>query len=85
MLTDFDIDCGEVLRGHHLRFTGLRMDGTSDDFIHSDYSEHTDGKPVHPMCSLAYTLTPELDDYALPDGRDVDFTIMLDPPPDPAT
>jgi hypothetical protein len=81
---DFDIDCGEVLRGHELRFTGLRRDGTTDDSIHVDYSEHTDGKPVHPMWSLTYTLTPELDDDALPDGRDVDITIELDPPPDPA-
>ena len=84
MLRDFDIDCGEVLRDHDLRFTGLRLDGTSDDRMHRDYSEHTDGKPVHAMWSLTYTLTPELDDDALPDGRDVDFTVALDPPPDPA-
>lgn len=84
MLRDFDINCGEVLRGHDLRFTGLRRDGTSDDPDHKDYSEHTDGKPVHSMWSLTYTLTPEIDDDALPDGRDVDITLSLDPPPDPA-
>jgi len=78
----FDLDCGEALGGRRLVATGIRVDGTSDDRIHADYSEHTDGKPVHAMVSLTYRLTP-----ALPEaygGRDLYATVRLDPPADPA-
>lgn len=84
MLPKFNIHCGPVLRGHELHLTGLRVDGTSDDSIHADYSEHRSGKPVHSMVSLTYTLTPGLASDDLPDGREIDVEVTLDPPAEPA-
>ena len=84
MLPEFNVHCGPVLRGHELHLTGLRVDGTSDDSIHADYSEHRSGKPVHPMVSLTYTLTPGLASDDLPDGREIDVEVTLDPPAEPA-
>lgn len=78
----FDLPCGEALGGRRLTSTGLRLDGTSDDAVHADYSEHTDGKPVHPMMSLTYRLEPALPEYD--DGRALYATVRLDPPADPA-
>ena len=49
MFPGFEIDCGEVLEGHRLLATGLRVDGMSDDDDHADYSEHSPGKPVYPI------------------------------------
>ncbi len=80
--TTFEIDCGEVLAGHHLVATGLRVDGMSDDAVHADYSQHREGKPVHPMVSLTYRITPEIRTADLA-GRDVDAAIRLEPPADP--
>ena len=80
---ELSIECGEVLRGHRLRFTGLRADGLSDDTFHSDYTEHHAGKPVHPLASLTYELTPGLLDETYPDGRYLDVTVELTPPADP--
>ena len=77
---NFDVDCGDVLPGHRLVATGLRIDGSSDDDNHADYSEHRSGKPVHAMASLTYVVTP-----ALPadlGGRDVDVRVRLTPPAD---
>ena len=79
-----NVHCGPVLRGHELHLAGLRVDGTSDDSIHADYSEHRSGKPVHPMVSLTYTLTPGLASDDLPDGREIDVEVTLDPPAEPA-
>ena len=78
----FTLDCGEAFDGRRLIATGLRLDGASDDDMHADYSEHSDGKPVHPMVSLTYQITPALpeDDF----GRDMYATVRLDPPADPA-
>ena len=67
-----------------LHVTGLRVDGTSDDSIHADYSEHPSGKPVHPMVSLTYTLTPGLVSDDLPDGREIDVEVTLDPTAEPS-
>lgn len=78
----FDVDCGDVLPGHRLFATGLRVDGRSDDDDHAGYSEHRSGKPVHAMASLTYVITP-----ALPTdlgGRDIDVRVRLTPPADTA-
>ncbi len=78
----FNLDCGEALDGRHLIATGLRLDGTSDDDMHAHYCEHTESKPVHPMVSLTYQLTPALPEDGL--DRDIYATVQLDPPADPA-
>lgn len=78
----FEVDCGDVLSGHRLVVTGLRVDGTSDDPVHADYSQHREGKPVHPMVSLTYRIEPVLP-FLVPTGRDLDARIRLDPPADP--
>jgi hypothetical protein len=78
----FDLDCGEAFGGRRLIATGLRLDGLSDDHIHADYSEHVDGKPVYPMVSLTYRITPALP--AASNARDIYATVRLDPPADPA-
>jgi hypothetical protein len=78
----FDLDCGDVLGGHRLIATGIRVDGASDDRFHADYSEHVEGKPVCPMVSLTYRITPALPEPG--DGRDIYATVRLDPAPDPA-
>jgi vacuolar-type H+-ATPase subunit B/Vma2 len=44
----FDLDCGDLLGGRRLVATGIRVDGTSDDDVHADYSGHVEGKPVCP-------------------------------------
>lgn len=84
MLLAFDVDCGEAIPGHRLLAKGLRKDGYSDDGMHSDYSHHYQGKPVHRMVSLEYALVPGLSAQQL-DGsrRDVDAVVTLDPPADP--
>lgn len=84
MLPEFNVHCGQVLRGHDLHLTGLRVDGTSDDSMHADYSEHQPGKPVHPMVSLTYIFTPGLASDDLPDGRGIDVEVTLEPPAEPA-
>ncbi|WP_127481169.1 hypothetical protein [Nocardioides pantholopis] len=78
----FEVDCGEVLSGRRLYATGLRVDGTSDDVVHADYSGHVDGKPVHPMVSLTYRIEPALPHLAST-GRDIDAEIRVEPPADP--
>lgn len=83
MIHEFEVDCGEVLGGHRLLATGLRLDGTSDDAVHADYSEHRPDKPVHPMMSLTYVIVPGLDSTTLR-GREVDAEIHIEPPADPA-
>lgn len=79
----FHLDCGEVLAGHRLIATGIRVDGLSNDRAHADYSEHAEGKPVHSMVSLTYRITPALPEN---DGgrRDIYATVRLDPPADPS-
>ncbi len=77
----FDLDCGDVLGGRRLIATGIRVDGTSGDRVHADYSEHVEGKPVCPMVSLTYRITPALPEPG--DGRDIYATVRFDPAPDP--
>lgn len=77
----FGVDCGDVLLGHRLTATGLRRDGLSNDGVHADYAGHTPGRPVHPMASLTYRITPVLVEGD--SWRDVDATVSLDPPADP--
>lgn len=81
---DLDVDCGEALPDCTFRATGLRFDGFSNDEMLADYSAHRDGKAVHKMVSLTYTLTPGLPSGALPEGRDVNAEIILTPPADPS-
>ena len=83
MIPGFEIDCGEVLEGHRLLATGLRVDGMSDDHALAEYSEHSPGEPVHPMVSLTYVIVPGLG--ATPTrGRDVDAEVRIEPPADPS-
>lgn len=79
---EFEIDCGEVLEGHRLLATGLRVDGRSDDAVHADYSEHTPGKPAFPMVSLTYVIVPALEPATLR-GRDIDAEVRIEPAADP--
>jgi hypothetical protein len=81
MLVAFEVDCGDAIPGHRLLANGLREDGFSDDSMLGDYSHHYDGKPVHRMVSVDYTLVPGLESQEL-DGshRDVDAIVTLDPP-----
>lgn len=83
MFPGFEIDCGEVLEGHRLLATGLRVDGMSDDDDHADYSEHSPGKPVYPMVSLKYVIVPGLNSTTVR-GRDVDAVVRIEPPADPS-
>jgi hypothetical protein len=76
----FDLDCGDAFGGRRLIATGIRVDGTSDDDVHADYSEHVEGKPVCPMVSLTYRITPALPEPG--DGRDIYATVRIDPAPD---
>lgn len=78
----FEVDCGEVLAGHRLLATGLRVDGMSDDAVHADYSDHRPGKPAHTMVSLTYVIAPALDPAGVR-GRDVDAEVRIEPPADP--
>ncbi len=77
-----DVDCGQWSPGHRLVVRGLRLDGTSDDSMLADYSEHHPGKPVEPMVSVVYAIVPGLDAEELESGYDIEPTVTLDPPVD---
>jgi hypothetical protein len=82
MLLPFNVDCGEVLPGHRLFAKGLRDDGYSNDSRNGDHMHHHRGKAVHPVASLTYALVPGLTGEGQDDSRDIDATVVLDPPLD---